>query len=162
MIFLVRLALIVLLLGLAAYEVGFIPKPDMSFFRRSRNSAHAIGSVKHIQIHMNATSNTSQPACIFPHLELHDPAILKFLVKYPRLNCPMEPDWLGIKNGRFLLAESAHKAHQDIRCTAFPIVKVTDFKTTELQPLVNVRNNTAITDDFYRVECTSSDGHTYR
>ncbi|BFZ19918.1 hypothetical protein BsWGS_22957 [Bradybaena similaris] len=162
MIFLVRLTLVAIFLGLAAYEVGFIPKPDLSVFRRSRNSAPAVGSIRLIQIHMNATSNTSQPACVFPHLELHDPAILKFLVKYPRLDCPTEPDWLLIKNGRFLLADSAHTAHQDIRCTAFPIVKVTDFKTTELQPIVNVSNNTAITNDFYRVECTSSDGHTYR
>lgn len=102
-----------------------------------------------------------QPACVFPKLELNDSEIMKFYQKFPKLECAPDPDWVMIKHGMLVISAEAAQKHPDIHCDAYPIVKVTDFKTKELDPLKDFQNSTVINNDFYRVSCKSSDGSTH-
>ncbi|XP_059142073.1 uncharacterized protein LOC131929743 [Physella acuta] len=100
-------------------------------------------------------------ACPLPRLELHDPAIMSFYVKHPRIKCDVEPNWVLLHAGRFIILPEAVEKHGKIECDLYPVVKNSDFKVDEQAPLRNVANGTRFENDFYRISCVAKDGAKY-
>lgn len=174
--FVIRVSLMIIFVALVILYGGLVPYRDFWNVEKAKYSFSGLTSAG-VDILRNAErklnpfagrsitkdSNFSpKPVCIFPKLDINDSEIMKFFVKYPRLDCSTDLDWLLIEKGMFIIKDSAHSKHPDIHCDAYPIVKVTDFETEELEPIRDVQNKTRISNDFFRVECSSSDGSKYR
>uniref|UniRef100_A0A2C9K0A0 Uncharacterized protein n=1 Tax=Biomphalaria glabrata TaxID=6526 RepID=A0A2C9K0A0_BIOGL len=97
-------------------------------------------------------------ACPFPTLDVKDPDIMQYYVKYPRLKCDKEPDWVTLNRGVFGLTKAAVEKHANISCDLYPILKLSDFKVAEGEPIRNVQPGTTNYHDFYRVTCTADGG----
>ncbi|KAK6979641.1 hypothetical protein BgiMline_020627 [Biomphalaria glabrata] len=103
----------------------------------------------------------AKSSCPFPRLELYDKEIMKFYIKHKRVTCAVEENWVSLHRGVFTITEAAATKHKNIRCDLFPVLKESDFKVVEGEPLKNFKNGTRITHDFFRVACTADDGAKY-
>ncbi|BFZ05687.1 hypothetical protein BsWGS_08725 [Bradybaena similaris] len=161
----VRLFVVVIPLAIFVYQMVSMHLRGVWIAQNETRGAPTKGSIVGSSISISENNPKEglpkQPACVFPKLELNDPEIMKFYQKFPKLECASDPDWVVIKRGMLVISAEAAKKHPDIHCDAYPIVKVTDFKTKELDPIKDFQNSTVINNDFYRVNCKSSDGSTY-
>ncbi|XP_055896202.1 uncharacterized protein LOC106060355 isoform X1 [Biomphalaria glabrata] len=103
----------------------------------------------------------AKSSCPFPRLELYDKEIMKFYVQHKRVTCAVEENWVSLHRGVFTITEVAATKHKNIRCDLFPVLKESDFKVVEGEPLKDFKNGTRITHDFFRVACTADDGAKY-
>ncbi|XP_055896897.1 uncharacterized protein LOC106052529 isoform X3 [Biomphalaria glabrata] len=110
----------------------------------------------------NASDMSIKSACPFPKLELNDPAIMQFYVKHSKVVCDWEEDWVTLRQGVVRITGTASKKYSNITCDLYPLVKESDFKVVEAEPLKNVKNGTRIFHDFYKVSCLADGGAKYR
>ncbi len=118
-----------------------------------------------ISLSLSRLGNSSDHAdrCLPPQMELWPPSFRAMFVKPKPLTCSRaEENWVYVDRGQFQISVAAIKRHGAIKCVYTPLMRGDDdFKTVWGDPIKDMKPGTRIQKDFFKVDCTASDGKTH-
>ena len=142
----------------------------ISFYIYTRRIGRDAGSIKTDVMPINrgvlsAGEAVGGKACVRPEMELWPRDMLDLFKPQLKLHCSEEEkNWVYIGNASIYMEPGAVQRHGGITCDCSPIHRVDDYtvyKATRMT-LKKITNGTHLPSDFISVNCTGSDGASYR